>query len=102
MSQVSVNSDFYILLAALEVEALLRLHIKHLQENRRSARIPIVIQELYSDSNSMLLSDSCTFFDGSLPDTCTKTDRDFKAADVFEASNQHNTYVSSALLQVYY
>lgn len=55
---VELNSDLYLLLAALELNSVIILHMNHLAENCRAARLPTVIHELYNESNKSLLSDT--------------------------------------------
>lgn len=107
-SSVSINSDLYILLAALEIDTLLNLHIRHLIENYRTARLPIVIQEIYNDSNNVLLADTCTYVkcddgvnrasDGEASEEATSSSfvRSGSSKD-----SQLNAYFSPALLQVW-
>lgn len=45
-----VNTDLYIVLAALELDAILSLYIRRLLRENRQAPLPIVIQEISSDS----------------------------------------------------
>ena len=106
-SSVSINSDLFILLAALEIDTLLNLHIRHLIENYRTARLPIIIQEIYNDSNNVLLADTCTYVkcddntnrasdgDGSEEATSSNFLRSGSSKD-----SPPNAYFSPALLQV--
>lgn len=53
-----VDSDLYVVLAALEVDALVNVYINRLNAFNRTAPLPIVIQEIYNESTATFLPDS--------------------------------------------
>lgn len=102
VSSISINSDLYILLAALEVESLLVLHKRHLAENGRNARIPIVIQEIFNDSNNLLLPDSCKDFNVAATAEKHSKPLDMSSRQISGSSGSRKSFFSPALLQVPY
>ena len=98
-----INSDLFILLAALEVENLLSLHMRHLKKHGSRQRLPIIIQEIYNDSNSILLSEKCSSLAFHDDDSIEVNDEEPQLnsnGDYVDGGGQHNSFFSPALLQV--
>lgn len=55
-----VNTDLYIVLAALELDAILSSYIRRLLRENRKAPLPVVIQEISSDATISFLPDFYT------------------------------------------
>ena len=55
-----VNTDLYIVLAALELDAILSSYIRRLLREKRQAPLPVVIQEISSDATISFLPDYYT------------------------------------------
>jgi hypothetical protein len=55
-----VNTDLYIVLAALELDAILSSYIRRLIREKRQAPLPIVMQEISSDATISFLPDFYT------------------------------------------
>ena len=56
--QDEIKSDLYIVLASLELDALMKTYIKSLEDSNISdSRLPFVIQEVHNAANTTFLSD---------------------------------------------
>jgi hypothetical protein len=106
----AISSDLYILLASLELDSVITMHIRHLKENNRTAKLPTVIQELYNDTNIVLLPRSCSSnanFDDDdvqspkMADIADEVnEEEDNLASLNGQSGQRNIFISPALLQV--
>lgn len=57
------NSDLYIVLAALELDAVMKLYIHRLKKkHRQNVTLPIVIQEVYNATTVNFLPDEYVYF----------------------------------------